>query len=140
MNGHGIQNGFKSVCTWFGNYAGGNAKEVRPAIDKSDTRGHPTSSKAWTTKLVCSHIHMDRISKEQKSLSEAGEKDIGKYCAALFNVFKALSEHELKQCENLAVEWNTKTLPDAMQLKYVAYTSHDCRLIRYTCTDFPKIF
>ena len=115
MNSHGIQNGFKSVRTWFGNYAGGNAKEVRPAKDKSDTRGHLMSSKAWTAKSVCSHIHTDRISEEQKSLSEAGEKDIRKYRAALSNVFKALSEHEVKQCEDLAVEWNTKTLPDAMQ-------------------------
>ena len=117
MNSHGIQNGFKSVRTWFGNYAGGNAKEARPAKDKSDTHGHPMSSKAWTAKSVCSHIHADRISEEQKSLSEAGEKDIGKYRAALSNVFKALSEHEVKQCEDLAVEWNTKTLPDAMQRK-----------------------
>ena len=115
MNGDGIQNGFKSVCMWFGNYAGGNAKEVRPTKDKSDTCGHLMLSKAWTAKLVCSHIHADRISEEQKSLSEAGEKDIGKYRAALSNVFEALSEHELKQCEDLAVEWNTKMLPDAMQ-------------------------
>ena len=115
MNSHGIQNGFKSVRTWFGNYAGGNAKEARPAKDKSDTRGHLTLSKAWTAQSVCSHIHTDRISEEQKSLSKASEKDIGKYCAALSNVFEVLSECKLKQCEDLAVEWNTKMLPDAMQ-------------------------
>ena len=75
------------------------------------------SSKVWTAKSVCSHIHMDRISEEQKSLSENGERNIGKYCAALGNVLKALSEAELRKCEDLTVEWNTKDLPDEVQCK-----------------------
>lgn len=95
----------------------GNAKENKPAKSKSDTRGHPTSSKAWTPKSVCSHIFSDRISKEHKILCNGGEKDIGKYRTALSNVFEALNEEEVKRCEDLAVEWNERSLPDEMQRK-----------------------
>jgi hypothetical protein len=55
-------------------------------------------------KSVCSHIFADRISKEHKMLSNGGEKDIGKYCNTLFNVFEALDNEEVKQCEDLALE------------------------------------
>jgi hypothetical protein len=95
----------------------GNTKEVRPAKSKSDTRGHPTSSKSWTAKSVCGNLFADRISAEQIKLSDGGEKDIGKYRPALANVFEQLSEAELKQCEDLAVDWNTKPLPDEVQRK-----------------------
>ena len=95
----------------------GNAKEERPAKSKSDTRGHPTSTKTWTAKSVCGHLLANRISEEQKKLSEGGEKDIGKYRAALANVFEQLTEAELKQFEDVAVEWNTKPLPDDVQRK-----------------------
>src|ERR1700691_6039251 len=88
---------------WFGNYASGNATEERPERSKSDTRGHPTSTKSWTAKSVCGHLFTERISDEQKRLSNGGEKDIGKYRAALSNVFEELSEAELKQCEDAAV-------------------------------------
>ena len=60
---------------------------------------------------------MDRISKEHKILSNGGEKDIRKYSAALSNVFEALNEEEVKRCEDLAVEWNTKPLLDEIQRK-----------------------
>jgi hypothetical protein len=66
---------------------------------------------------VCAHVFSDRISDEQKRLSDGGEKDIGKYRPALANVFEELSEAELKKCEVLAVEWNTKPLPEDIQLK-----------------------
>ena len=82
------------VWTWFSNYPSTNSKEGKAA---KDTCGHPTSSKAWMAKSVCGHIHADRISEEHKALSKNGEKDIGKYRAALANVFKALSEGELKE-------------------------------------------
>jgi hypothetical protein len=108
---------FQCVRNWFGNYASGNAKEDRPGKSKSDTRGHPTSSKAWTAKSACGHIFADRISDEQKALSDGGEKDIGKYRAALANVFEQLSAEELKQCEDRAVEWNKQCLPDEVQRK-----------------------
>jgi len=84
---------------------------------KSDTRGHPTSSRTWTAKSVCSHVFSDRISEEQKRLSDGGEKDIGKYRAALATIFEELSEAEMKQCKDFAVEWNTKALPEELQLK-----------------------
>jgi len=66
---------------------------------------------------VCGQVFTDRVSEEQKRLSDAGKKDIGKYCAALSNIFKQLSEAELKQCEDTAVEWNTRALPDELQRK-----------------------
>jgi hypothetical protein len=66
---------------------------------------------------VCGHLFTERISDEQKRLSDGGEKDIGKYRAALSNVFEELSEAELKQCEDATVEWNTKPLPDEIQRK-----------------------
>jgi hypothetical protein len=110
---------YQSVRTWFGNYASGNTKEERPGKSKSDTRGHPTSSKAWTAKSVCGQIFNARISDEQKSLSDGPDKDIGKYRAALSNVFDNLSEEEVKQCEDLAIEWNKTPLPDDIQRKYV---------------------
>ena len=102
------------VRTWFGNYASANSKEGKAA---KDTHSHPTSSKAWTARLVCGHIHVDRISEEHKALSDNGEKDIGKYRAALANVFEALSEGELKECENFAIKWIMKDLPDEIQRK-----------------------
>jgi len=107
---------FQSVRIWFGNYASGHAKEERPGKTKLDTCGHPTSSKTWTAKSVCAHLFTDRISDEQKRLSD-GEKDIGKYRAALSAIFEELSEEELKQCEETAVEWNTNPLPDDIQRK-----------------------
>jgi hypothetical protein len=82
-----------------------------------DTRGHPISTKAWTAKSVCKHIFADRISDEQKRLSDDREKDIGKYHPALASIFEALSPAELKRCEDAAAEWNTKGLPDEMQRK-----------------------
>ena len=66
---------------------------------------------------MCGHLFTERISDEQKQLSDGGEKDIGKYRATLSNVFEELSEAELKQCEDAAVEWNTKPLPDEIQRK-----------------------
>jgi len=107
----------QAVRIWFGNYATGSAKEEGPAKSTSNTRGHPTSSKTWTSKSVCSHIFTARISDEQTKLSGGGEKDIGKYRAALLNVFKNLSKAELKECEDRAAEWNTESLPDEMQRK-----------------------
>jgi hypothetical protein len=46
-----------------------------------------------------------------------GEKEIGKYRAALTKVNEDLDEQELKECEDLAVEWNTKPLLDELQRK-----------------------
>ena len=91
---------------------------IKPEKSKSDTRGHPTSTKTWTAKSVCSHIHSKRISDEQTKLSNDGDKIIGNYRAALGKVFEDLDEVELEECENLAVEWNTKPLPDEIQQKY----------------------
>ena len=105
------------VRIWFGNYAAGHAKETRPSKSKADTRGHPTSSKTWTAKSVCAHIFSDRISDEQKRLSDDGEKDISKYRAALSAVFEELSDAEVKHCEETAVQWNTQPLPDEIQRK-----------------------
>ncbi len=107
----------QSLRTWFGNYASGNAKDDRPGRSKSDTRGHPTSARAWTAKSACGHIFADQVSIEQKALSDGGEKDIGKYRAALSKVFDDLSEEEVKQCEDSAIEWNNKPLPDDIQRK-----------------------
>ena len=90
----------------------------RPTKLKSDTCGHLTSSKAWTARLVCGHRYVDRISNEQKTLSDGMEKDIGKYHAALANVWNELTEEDCKQYKNNAVEWNAKPLPDDVQQKY----------------------
>jgi len=90
-----------------------------PGMSRSGTRGHPTSTKTWTAKSVCSHLFSGRISDEQKRLSDGVEKDIGKYRAALSNVFEELSEEEVQQCEEAAQEWNTTPLPDEVQRKYV---------------------
>jgi len=57
------------------------------------------------------------VSEEQKSLSGGGEKDIGKYHAALTNIFSKLDEEDLKKCEDLAIKWNTESLPDDVQRK-----------------------
>lgn len=39
-------------------------------------------------------------------LSEGGEKDIGKYNAALATVFNRLTKEEQKCCKDNAAEWN----------------------------------
>jgi hypothetical protein len=65
--------------------------------------------------LVCRHLFSACISNEQKFLSDGAEKDIGKYHAALANVFDNLSEEEVKQCNEVTIEWNTKPLPDNIQ-------------------------
>ena len=120
----------------------------RPAKSKSDTCGHPTSSKAWTTRSICGHRYADHISNEQKSLSNGMEKDIGKYHAALVNIWNELTEEDCKQCENNAVEWNTKPLPDNMQQKYAFHLiellmfTAKCRLSKTIPTevmDFLKL-
>ncbi|KAI0244961.1 hypothetical protein BJV78DRAFT_1289978 [Lactifluus subvellereus] len=92
----------KCVRTWFGNYAAAHAKEDRPEKSKSDRRGHPASSWTWTVK---------------SRLSDDGEKDIRNYHPALTNVFDTLTAEQRKQCKDLAVEWNTKPLPDHVQLR-----------------------
>ncbi len=66
---------------------------------------------------MCGQLFSDRILDEQKRLSNGGEKDIGKYRAALSNVFDELNEEEKKQCEDVANEWNTQPLPDDVQRK-----------------------
>ena len=66
---------------------------------------------------MCGQVFTDRVSEEQKRLSDAGEKDIGKYHATLSNIFEQLSEAELKQCEDAVVEWNTRALLDELQCK-----------------------
>jgi hypothetical protein len=71
----------------------------------------------WMAKSVSAHIFTERISNEQQKLSDDGDKDIGKYCATLANVFNKLTKAEVKQCEDIAIEWNTKPLPDEMQCK-----------------------
>jgi hypothetical protein len=71
----------------------------------------------WTAKSVSAHIFTERISDEQCKLSNDGDKAIGKYHAALANVFNELTEAEVKRCEDIAVEWNTKPFPDEMQRK-----------------------
>lgn len=115
--GQVINRSVQCVRTWFYNYAGGNATQERPGKSKAETRGHPISSRTWTAKSVCSHLHAERISHEQKSLSDNGEKNIGKYRAALVKVFDALSDAEKKECEKTAAEWNTTDLPDDVQQK-----------------------
>ena len=95
----------------------GNGTEERPEKSKTDTRGHPTSTKLWTAKSVCGQVFTDHVSDEQKWLSDAGEKDICKYHAMLSSIFEQLSEVELKQCEDATVEWNTRALPDELQCK-----------------------
>jgi len=102
---------------WFNNSASGHAKEERPAKSKADTRGHPTSTKSWNAKSVCGQIFTERVSDEQKRLSEHGDKAIRTYQTALASVMEALTEAELKRCEDLAVEWNTSALPDEVQRK-----------------------
>jgi hypothetical protein len=81
---------------------------------------------------VCSHLFAGRISDEQKSLSDGGEKDIGKYRPALTTVFEQLSEAELQQCEDVAVEWNTNGLPDEVQRKWVTFTLYSDQLVTST--------
>jgi len=83
--------------------------------------GHLTSSRTWNAKSVCVHRFSKQISDEHKRLSDGGEKDISKYCAALSNVFEELSEDEMKECEALAIEWNNNPLPDDIQQKYVMF-------------------
>jgi hypothetical protein len=92
---------------------------VKPTKSKSDTRGHPTSSRAFTAKYVCGQIYTDRVSDEQKKLSDDGDKAIGKYHAALAKVFTQLSEDEQRECESRAAEWNKGALPDELQRKLV---------------------
>ena len=57
------------------------------------------------------------MSKEHKKLSDGGEKDIGKYHAALATVFNTLTAEEWRRCEDDAIEWNTQPLPNDVQQK-----------------------
>ena len=88
------------------------SKDNRPAKAKHDTQGRPTSTKLWTTRTVCGHHYSNRVSEEHKKLSDSGEKDIGKYHAALATVFNTLTAEERQRCKDDAVEWNTQPLPD----------------------------
>ena len=84
--------------------------------------------------------HLDCISDEQKALSNKGEKNISKYRATLTNVFGALSEVEIKRCEDIAGEWNINNFPDDIQQKYVSCNPCTGPLILHTHTDYPKTF
>ena len=53
----------------------------------------------------------------QKSLFDNGEKNIGKYCSALAHVFDGLTDAKLQECEDIAVDCNTKDLLDEIQCK-----------------------
>ena len=66
---------------------------------------------------MCGHHYSDRVSEEQKKLSDGGEKDIGKYHAALATVFNTLTAEERWWCEDDAIECNTQPLPDDIQQK-----------------------
>ena len=105
------------VRTWFRNYASGHCKGEQSTKAKNDIHGHLTSSRSWTAKSVCGHHFVDCISDEHKQLSNGAEKDIGKYHAVLAAVFNELTDAELKRCEDDAIEWNTKPLPDEIQQK-----------------------
>ena len=107
--------------TWFGNYISSNTTMARSKKSKADTHGHATSSRQWTAKSICGTLFADRVSDEQKKLSDNGEKDIGHYRAALTTVFEALDEDNLKTCKDTAMDWNTNPLPDDVQRKYVRY-------------------
>ena len=72
-------------------------------------------TKAWTAKLVCGYILLEEISEEQILLSGGGEKDIGKYHAALTKIFSKLEEDNLKKSEGLEIKWNTQSLPNNVQ-------------------------
>jgi hypothetical protein len=74
--------------------------------------------------LVCGYILLEEISEEQILLSGGGEKDIEKYHAALTKIFSELEEDDLKKCEELAIEWNTQSLPDNVQQKKVRLFLH----------------
>jgi hypothetical protein len=39
----------------------------------------------------------------------------------LTSVFEELDEDDVKECEKLAMEWNTKQLPDDIQRKYALF-------------------
>ena len=95
----------------------GYSKEEHPVKSKVDTRGHPTLSRSWTAKSVCGHHYAQYVSDEQGRLLEGGEKDIGKYHAALVTVFNALTMTKRKKCEEDAIEWNSQPLPDDIQQK-----------------------
>ena len=76
------------------NYTGGNTTQERPGKLKAETSGHPISSKTWTAKSMCSHLHAEWILHKQTLLSDNSEKDIRKYHATLGKVFDALSDAE----------------------------------------------
>jgi hypothetical protein len=68
-------------------------------------------------KSVCGYILSEKISEEQISLSGGGDKDIRKYHAALTKIFSELDEDNIKKCGELAIKWNTQSLPDDVQQK-----------------------
>lgn len=114
---------------WYGNYASRHSKEEQPTKSANDSHGHPTSSRSWTAKSTCGHHFSDCVSDEQKKLSISGEKDIGKYHAALAHVFDRLTESEHNRCEEDAVEWNMKPLPDEIQQWSEFIQLSSCRLL-----------
>ena len=103
---------------WFQNEApklvlGDNVGSAPP---KHGKRGHPTSVKSWTPKLVCSSIFVDCVSEVHLRLSGDGEsKDIGQYSQALDDVFGKLSEDEVAQCTTLAEQWNADVPSEDIQ-------------------------
>jgi predicted GIY-YIG superfamily endonuclease len=92
---------------------------VKLTKSKLDTHGHPTSAQAFIVKYACGQIYIDYVSNEQKKLSNDGEKDIGKYHAALTKVFMQLSEDKQQESKSCAAEWNKGALPDELKQKLV---------------------
>jgi hypothetical protein len=81
----------------------------------------------WTAKSVSAHIFTERISDEQCKLSNDGDKAIGKYRAALANVFNELTEAEVKRCEDLAAVMSPVSLYPCIFAFYSTQSTADGR-------------
>ena len=63
------------------------------------------------------------VSDVQIRLSGGTEKLLGKYRAALTEVFDSLSVDDQQHCEELANEWNHSQLPEDVQRRFVGIHS-----------------
>ncbi|KAI0245915.1 hypothetical protein BJV78DRAFT_1158275 [Lactifluus subvellereus] len=95
---------------------GSTYQEERPGNSKSDGHGRATSSWTWTAKSVCSHDFRIAFPMSKRGVREWGKRHWKVSCCTIKYIW-ALTERAMQKCEDLAVEWNTKPLPEYVQLK-----------------------
>lgn len=74
-------------------------------------------SKKWTARLVIEHQHKKEIL-EKTGGRPGGKEMIKNYQGAVNSIMAGLSEEQLEEAKNTAIEWSSKALPPDVQADF----------------------